>query len=609
MPLAAKTSSRDRDPTAPRFSGLSSRLILAVVVFAVVMAGAYYMLVHRPLHDRLRVDDETEVRLLFENVRNQLRLDFESAMAELSAVAGLARVRGFRKQDLDLVLEHQELTTTFFKKFTVLDMAGRVVSRPSFPSSIHVDRSTRGYFKGPLAHDRLFVDEVRPFGDGLSVSIGIPIVGLDGRNRGVLAGHVELTGRAPRLCKTTTGWPDGSRHQAILLSPKGIKVAQSTGLLEARTVAEVDTRDHPLYPLADYESVARVYSVDGVEYYGIVSKVLPFDWILILQEERGPMIASVESAIGGMALVLGIVFLALLAGVVIYASGTIRPIARLTSSLIRFGKVGSAQPLDSESVVGEVGDAIEAFNHMVVERSLADSELRRQSSELQALAHEMSRVEQRTRHDVASELHDHISQHMAATKIRLELLRGRQTSPKREESLRVAIELLGECLTSAARMTTRLTQPAIQQLGLVKALEALIAAYDAQHDVRFVFESDLSDLVVAAEFADVIYRGVTELLHNIIKHARASRGVLRLRVERERLHIEVEDDGVGFSAEPQPPRDDQIGGFGLFSFRERIRQFGGSLSIGSALQRGFLVTVIAPMRANNAVSREEVESR
>jgi len=255
------------------------------------------------------------------------------------------------------------------------------------------------------------------------------------------------------------------------LSQKGFKVAHSTGALEATVLSEVDMRDHPLFRLVDDEPTAKVYSVGGVEYYGIVGKVEPFDWVLILQVEQGPVIANVESALDGMAFVLGLVFVALLGGVVLYASRTIRPIGRLTSSLVGFGESGSAQPLETISVAGEVGDAIDAFNQMVVERSLADSELRRQSGELQALAKEMSRVEQRTRHEIAGELHDHISQDLAATKIRLELLRGNQSSDKHEQSLTVAIDLLHECITSASRMTNRLSQPAIQQLGLSKALE------------------------------------------------------------------------------------------------------------------------------------------
>ena len=211
------------------------------------------------------------------------------------------------------------------------------------------------------------------------------------------------------------------------------------------------------------------------------------------------------------------------------------------------------------------------LRNQLIERSLADSELKRQRGELQALANEMSRVEQRTRHEIAGELH--------------------------------------ECITSASRLTNRLAQPVIQQLGLAKALEALVASHDAQHDVEFVVETGPMDQPIDADSADIVYRGVAELLHNIVKHANVDRAVLRMDSENGSLHIEVEDDGVGFRTEPLPPREGQIRGFGLFSFRERVRQIGGSLSIESNPDRGCLVTVVIPLKAGSEVRREEIESR
>jgi hypothetical protein len=335
--------------------------MLVVLVFAVVMAGAYYWLVHRPLYEQLRGLDETEVRLLFRKLRNQLRLDFEGAQSELTSIAKRDVIRGFDPVQLDKALAQEEQTTTFYKKFTIMDMNGRVVSRPSIPSSNGLDRSDRGYFRGPLGNNGLYIDDVRPFGHGLSVSLSVPVVGLDGKTCGVLAGQVELTGKSPRLCKTTTGWPSRSKHEVILISRKGFKVGHSTGPLDATTLAEVDMHEHPLFPLAGRKSKGSVYSVGGVEYYGIACKLPPFDWVL----------------------------------------------------------------------------------------------------------------------------------------------RGKQSTEEREQSLRVAIDLLHECITSASRLTNRLAQPAIQQLGLAKALEALVASYDAQHDVEFVVETGPVDQSIDAETADI----------------------------------------------------------------------------------------------------------
>ena len=132
--------------------------MLVVLVFAVVMAGAYYWLVHRPLYEQLRGLDETEVRLLFRNQRNQLRLDFEGAQSELTSIAKRDVIRGFDPVQLDKALAQEEQTTTFYKRFTIMDMNSRVVSRPSIPSSNGLDRSDRGYFRGPLGNNSLYIE-------------------------------------------------------------------------------------------------------------------------------------------------------------------------------------------------------------------------------------------------------------------------------------------------------------------------------------------------------------------------------------------------------------------------------------------------------------------
>jgi len=284
--------------------------------------------------------------------------------------------------------------------------------------------------------------------------------------------------------------------------------------------------------------------------------------------------------------------------VALYGSRLIRPIDRLTASIASYGASGTGHPLASGNVVGEIAAAVHAFNHMAAERSQTESELRQQRRELQDLAAELSRVEQHTRREVAGELHDQISQDLAATKIRLELLHEQQGSAPGEENLLVAIELLRGCIVRTSQLTNRLSQSAIEHLGVVKALESLVANYQSQYESDFQFECQDSYIAIDSDTFDIVYRGVGELLHNIIKHASASQVLVRLQRDHDELAIEVADDGVGFIADPQQPRAGQIGGYGLFGLKERLRRTDGSLSVESAPNRGCLVTIRIPIQSN-----------
>jgi signal transduction histidine kinase len=78
-----------------------------------------------------------------------------------------------------------------------------------------------------------------------------------------------------------------------------------------------------------------------------------------------------------------------------------------------------------------------------------------------------------------------------------------------------------------------------------------------------------------------------EALTNTLKHARASRFVARLNLNKKELRLELEDDGEGFTP------TDRHDGFGLIGMRERVEQMGGTLTVVSSPEQGTNVTVVA----------------
>jgi signal transduction histidine kinase len=80
---------------------------------------------------------------------------------------------------------------------------------------------------------------------------------------------------------------------------------------------------------------------------------------------------------------------------------------------------------------------------------------------------------------------------------------------------------------------------------------------------------------------------------NIIKHAKAHKAKVAIQREGSNIRITVEDDGVGFGLS-EANQLAGVKGFGLFSIRERLRHFGGSLEIRSGHPRGTLITLLAP---------------
>lgn len=112
----------------------------------------------------------------------------------------------------------------------------------------------------------------------------------------------------------------------------------------------------------------------------------------------------------------------------------------------------------------------------------------------------------------------------------------------------------------------------------------------AKIDLRLVMLGEPWPLPKDTEVA--VYRTAQEALTNMIKHARAERGELRLDWTAQALTVRVSDDGVG----PRPGGSAGTGsGRGLIGIRERITACGGTVSAGPGPDgRGFQVLVRVP---------------
>jgi signal transduction histidine kinase len=86
-----------------------------------------------------------------------------------------------------------------------------------------------------------------------------------------------------------------------------------------------------------------------------------------------------------------------------------------------------------------------------------------------------------------------------------------------------------------------------------------------------------------------LFRIVQEQLNNIVKHARATRALIRLSIEREDIVLTVSDNGVGFDASHHRK------GVGITNIISRTELFNGKVDISSVPGDGCLLTVRIPV--------------
>lgn len=238
--------------------------------------------------------------------------------------------------------------------------------------------------------------------------------------------------------------------------------------------------------------------------------------------------------------------------------------------------------------------ANEQLQQEIIERKSVDEKIQVYQEQLRSLASELALLEERERRRIAVDLHDNIGQTLAISKIKLGELR-ELVSPSLVKQLNEVRDFIEQTIQYTRSLTFELSPPILYEVGFEAAVEWLAEQIQEQHNISVKFEDDKQPKPMEEEVRILLFKAVSELLMNVVKHAQARKAEVAIQREGSNMRITVEDNGVGFYIS-EASQIGGIGGFGLFSIRERLRHFGGSLQIQSEPGRGTRVTLLAPLK-------------
>ena len=175
----------------------------------------------------------------------------------------------------------------------------------------------------------------------------------------------------------------------------------------------------------------------------------------------------------------------------------------------------------------------------------------------------------------ARELHDETLQGLGGLRVILSSAVRRAEQDDLAELLREAVGHVEREIENLRAIITELRPAALDELGLVPAIEALVGRLSAIEGLEIRCAVELPGVArrLSPELETTVYRIVQEALTNVVKHARADHARVSVRAADGQLEIEVTDDGVGFDPALA------TSGFGLAGMRERVGLSGGRLSV------------------------------
>jgi len=255
------------------------------------------------------------------------------------------------------------------------------------------------------------------------------------------------------------------------------------------------------------------------------------------------------------------------------------PLSRLVALM---GTIDLLQPGQRLGVSGgvEVRQVIATFNEM----------LDRLEAERQASNRRTHSAQEAERRRVGQELHDEIGQRLTGMLLLLQQVAAK-APPAIRPALSEAQELARSTLDEVGRMAWQLRPGILDDLGLVRAVDALATSFEAISGTRIVrvLPRELPDLGGDAELA--LYRIAQESLTNVMRHAFAHTVELALFVQPGHVVLTVVDDGRGLGG-------GEAAGSGIRGMRERALVIGADLVVRSRERGGVEVIVDVPLEVD-----------
>jgi two-component system, NarL family, sensor histidine kinase UhpB len=210
---------------------------------------------------------------------------------------------------------------------------------------------------------------------------------------------------------------------------------------------------------------------------------------------------------------------------------------------------------------------------------------------LRALAAEISLAEERERHRLATELHEHVGQILSVAQIKMGTLAAEVKTPVYLAALREARGHVDASIRYIRSLTGELSPPVLYDLGFAPAVVWLARQIHDQQGI----EVELRQHPIAWPPCDdsqiLLFIILRDLLTYVSRETRPRVIKILMQTEGNNLNLEVEHDGAGSADTASDPP-----GFALFSIRERLDRIGGTVTVEAPSGRGTVITLIVPLR-------------
>ncbi|WP_343534750.1 histidine kinase [Pedobacter sp.] len=195
---------------------------------------------------------------------------------------------------------------------------------------------------------------------------------------------------------------------------------------------------------------------------------------------------------------------------------------------------------------------------------------------------------------IGQDLHDEIGGTLSAIKLMLNSLKNKLNAPQ-EEVLADAKELIDKMIVDVRHISHDLSPPGLAVFGLFTTIEAFVSLINntGQIKISIEHENDLEEIEMPEKNSLALFRVLTQLVDNTLKHANATEIKMVFGIHETDLSIVYKDNGKGFDMEVLNKRS----GIGMQNIQSRLQMINAQYQIETSAGNGFKVGIKYPLQS------------
>ena len=218
-----------------------------------------------------------------------------------------------------------------------------------------------------------------------------------------------------------------------------------------------------------------------------------------------------------------------------------------------------------------------------------------QSQFQQTLLQTQLEIQEQTFKNISLEIHDNIGQVLSLVKLNINTMDADKPEPL-QEKIDNSRTLITKAIQDLRDLSKSLNTDYVIELGLMRSIEYELEMIQKTGSYDIQFDTNGKAYRLERQQELIIFRIVQEVLHNIIKHAKATKIDVTASFDPGTFILVIADNGQGFDASKIESDNYEGFGLGLRNMNNRAKMINASFKLTSTLQVGTAVTITLPIQ-------------